>query len=388
MLRSAGEKCQERRFDTPARARLTSRAVTPSFRSGDSPEGAGRRPAGVTQPRYAPAIEVTRGPVVESIHSAAIAVADSTGRVTARLGGIDHTIYLRSSAKVFQAMAVVESGAVEKFALTARDLAIMTGSHGSEAIHVGAVSAILEKIGMSVSDLKCGTHVPFNRAVAEEHLVAGRPLTALEHNCSGKHSGMLAAALSGGHDPRTYLEPSHPVQQRVLGILADLTGRIRDRITIAVDGCGAPTFGVSLEDAARAFARVMAPEALDGRHRDAARRVVSAVREYPELVAGSGMMDTELSAYSRHNLISKRGAEGVQCAGFVRDGSAGGIAAKIADGNNARARTALIMEILRQLDLMTESDLAALTEASTLVVRNDCGREVGRVRPAFKLQSM
>ena len=329
-----------------------------------------------------------RGSLVESIHSAAVAVADSTGRVTARLGSIEHPIFLRSSAKPFQTMAVVESGAAEKFGLSSRELAVMTGSHSSERIHVETVASLLERIGLDASDLQCGTHVPFNRTVAEEHRREGRPFTPLGHNCSGKHTGMLAAAVTGGHDTSSYLDPSHPVQQRIIGILADLTGRIRDRIKIAVDGCGAPTFGLTLSEAACAFARLMSPDTLASQHRDAARRVVTAMRDHPEMVAGAGMMDTELSAHPRHNLVAKRGAEGVQCAAFVKDGSGRGIAAKVADGNNGRARSVLIMEILRQLDIMTDTELAGLTEASALVVRNDRGREVGRVRAAFTLQSI
>src|SRR5262245_51034023 len=82
--------------------------------------------------QYVPAIEIIRGSVVESVHSAAIAVADSQGRLVARLGGIEHVVFLRSSAKPFQTMAVIESGAAEKFDLTASELALMAGSHSNE----------------------------------------------------------------------------------------------------------------------------------------------------------------------------------------------------------------------------------------------------------------
>lgn len=336
--------------------------------------------------QYLPAVEVTRGSMVESVHCAAVAVADSGGRLAARLGGLDHVVFLRSSAKPLQAMAVVESGAIEKFHLTTLELAVMTGSHSSEARHVETVAGILDKIGLDVEALQCGTHTPFSRRVAEEYRRTGRPLTALEHNCSGKHAGMLAAALAGGHDPSIYLEPKHPVQQRVLGILADLTGRMRDKIVLAIDGCGAPTFGVSLSEAARAFARLVTRESLPTQHRDAAEQVVSAMRAHPEMVGGEGMLDTEVTAHPRHDIICKRGAEGVQCAAFRRDGVGYGIAAKVADGDSGRARVALTMEILRQLDLLTEAEVRRLTEADICVVRNNRGREIGVARAAFTLQ--
>ena len=330
-------------------------------------------------------MEVSRGPLVESVHGGAIAVADRDGRVLASLGGIDEAIYLRSCAKPFQAMAVVESGAVERFGLSPRELAVMTGSHGSEPEQVAVVAGILEKIGLDRSALGCGTHTPFNREVADAYRRSGRPLTPLEHNCSGKHAGMLAAAVAGGHRPDSYLEPSHPVQRRILGVVADLTGRPPDRIVIGEDGCGAPTLGVSLAEAARAFARLVCPDRLPAEHQGAAARVVEAMRQHPEMIAGRGMLDTELTAHPRSTLISKRGAEGVQCAAFVDGADGCGIAAKIADGDNGRARVAVILDVLRQLEALTDQEVARLTEASALIVRNDRGREVGRVRAIFKL---
>lgn len=336
--------------------------------------------------QYVPAIEITRGSVVESVHSAAVAVADARGRLVARLGGIEHVVFLRSSAKPFQTMAVIESGAAEKYDLTPQELALMAGSHSSEAEHVATAAGILAKLGLDVTALQCGTHTPFSRKVAEQYRASGRPLTPLESNCSGKHAGMLAAALAGGHDTASYLDPKHPVQQHAIGVLADLTGRMRDRILVAVDGCSAPTFAVSLAEAARAFARLVEPEGLAPDHRESARRVVAAMRQHPLMVGGEGMLDTELTAHPAHMLISKRGAEGVQCLGFVKDGVGYGVAAKIADGDSGRARVALTAEIVRQLDLMAAREIDRLTETTTLLVRNNSGRDVGVVRGAFTLQ--
>jgi len=324
--------------------------------------------------------------MVESVHCAAIAVADSTGRLVARLGGIDHAVFLRSSAKPLQAMAVVESGAMEKFHLTPLEMAVITGSHSGEARHVEAVAGILGKIGLDVTALQCGTHTPFSRQVAETYRKAGRPFTALEHNCSGKHAGMLASALAGGHDPATYLDPKHPVQQRILGIVADLTGRMRDKIMIAIDGCSAPTLGVTLSEAARSFARLLSAGSLAAQHGESAGIVVSAMRAHPEMVGGQGMLDTEVTAHPRHTLICKRGAEGVQCLAFTKEGVGHGIAAKVGDGDSGRARVALTMEILRQFGLLEEAELGRLSEATACLVVNNRGREVGAVRGAFTLQ--
>ncbi|MGH9869256.1 MAG: asparaginase [Candidatus Polarisedimenticolia bacterium] len=336
---------------------------------------------------YLPAVEVTRGPLVESVHAAAVAVAGAQGAIVARLGGVEHAVFLRSAAKPFQAIAVLESGAVERFRLSTEEIAVMTGSHNSEPDHLEAVSSLLGKIGLDASALQCGTHVPFSRKVAEAYRREGRPFTALENNCSGKHAGMLAAALAGGHQAATYLDPSHPVQQRILGVMADMTGRVRDRIEVAIDGCGVPTFGVTLAEAARAFARLLPAGSSGGPHAEAASRVVEAMRAHPLMVAGRGMLDTALTAHPRHRMVAKRGAEGVQCVAFQPDqGGPLGLAAKIGDGDNGRARVAIACEALRQLGILEDGEAAGLSdERETLVVRNNAGREVGRVRPAFVL---
>jgi len=334
---------------------------------------------------YVPAVEVTRGPLVESVHLAAIAVADSSGRIVSRLGGIDHVVYLRSCCKPFQSMAVVESGAAAKFGLTPKEIAVTAGSHSSEPAHVETVSGLLAKIGLGPEALQCGTHTPFSRAVAREYRRRGRPFTPLEHNCSGKHAGMLASAVSEGHAPSAYLERTHPVQQRILGIVSDLTGRMRDEIVLGVDGCSAPTMGVTLAEAARAFARLALPDRLDPRHRDSARTVVSAMKSEPLMVAGEGMLDTELTARGAHDLIAKRGAEGVQCLAFVREGTGYGVAAKVADGDNYRGRVALVAGILDQLGLMSGEEIASLKEMSRLTVASNRDARVGGVRPVFRL---
>jgi L-asparaginase II len=342
-------------------------------------------PSRVPPDGYVSAIEVTRGGLVESIHGAAVAVSGPDGVLAARLGGLDHPVFLRSSAKPFQTMAILELGAAARFGLTQAEVAVITGSHSSEPPHLEAVESILSKIGLGVSALQCGTHVPFSRKVADAYRRAGRPFTPLESNCSGKHAGMLAAAVAGGHDTATYLDPAHPVQQRILEVVAWMAGCPRDKVHVATDGCGAPTFGISLAQAARACARLLAPGDGAGAHADSAAQVVDAMRAHPLMVGGEGTLDTELTAHPRHRLVAKRGAEGVQCAAW-ESGGALGMAAKVADGDNGRARVALAVETLRQMDVLSDEDVARLTEIETLAVRTMTGVEVGRVRPAFSLR--
>ncbi len=321
---------------------------------------------------------------MESVHCAALAVSDANGAVVARLGSVEHPIYLRSSAKPFQTMALIESGAVERFGMTQEEVAVTAGSHNSEPEHLRAVSSILAKLGLDASALQCGTHTPFSREVADAYRREGRPFTPLENNCSGKHAGMLAAALAHGQDTRSYIDVSHPVQQRILAMVAEMTGRARERIEVAVDGCGAPTFAVSLSEAARGFARLIAPGG--GGHAESAARVVAAMRAHPLMVGGRGTLDSDLTAYAPRTFLAKRGAEGVQCVAFeTPDGRRLGLAVKISDGDNGRARVAVACEALRRVGALDDVEAAQRAETDSFVVRNNAAREVGRVRAAFDL---
>ena len=76
-------------------------------------------------------IEVTRGPVVESRHEGIAAIVQPDGTVVASWGDIDSLILPRSANKPIQAMAFVESGAVEKFGLGNEHIALACG-HSEE----------------------------------------------------------------------------------------------------------------------------------------------------------------------------------------------------------------------------------------------------------------
>ena len=105
-------------------------------------------------------IEVTRGPVVESRHEGIAAVVKPDGTVVDSWGDIDALILPRSANKPIQAMAFVESGAVERFGFGNEHIALSCASHSGEPRHVETVQAWLKKVGLGEDDLECGTHAP------------------------------------------------------------------------------------------------------------------------------------------------------------------------------------------------------------------------------------
>jgi L-asparaginase II len=308
-------------------------------------------------------VAVTRSGLEESHHMGSYCVF-ADGRVARARGDLFIPVYLRSAAKPFQAIAVVESGALERFGITEPELALISASHSSSPRHAELALSILRKAGAGPELLRCGGHRPIDGKVAEDYVRRGIKPGRLEDNCSGKHAGMIAAAKALGADPAAYADAAHPVQRRNLENLALFA---EAEIRVGVDGCAVPSFALGLEAAARAIARYTTP---DGHPKEAAaRRVAKAMLAHPELVAGDGRFDTEVMRAAKGRLLVKSGAEGVLLVGVM--GARTGIAVKIDDGAD-RALHAVVAALLRDLGLV---DYAQPRE-----VRTREGTPVGEIR--------
>ena len=332
-----------------------------------------------------PLVEVRRGHHLESLHRGAVAVADRTGRLLYAAGPTDLATFLRSSAKPFQALPLIESGGAEALGLTDQEVAVTCGSHSGEPIHVETVRAILAKAGSDEQALRCGAHLPIDPASADALVRDGRPPTAIHNNCSGKHAGMLAACRHREWPVESYLRSDHPLQREIAAILGECCGLPAGAIPLGVDGCGVPTFYLTLREIARAFAVLADPADLPAPRAAAARRVTGAMRSYPRLVGGTGRMNTEILSALGDRLFCKTGAEGVFGIGLVGRGL--GVAVKVEDGN-ARGLGAVAVEALAQLGVIAAGEAEPLNAIHHPVIRNHHGREVGEMRPVFTLEKV
>ncbi|MDI7246126.1 MAG: asparaginase [Bacillota bacterium] len=332
-----------------------------------------------------PAVKVTRGPIVESVHRADVAVTDSAGRVLFWVGDPGKVTYWRSSAKPIQAVPVIETGAAERFAFEDREIAVMCASHSGEDVHIRTVAGILRKLGLTDSVLACGVHPPLDGGSAKNLLACGVAPWQLHCNCSGKHAAMLAVAVHMGYPIEGYFRPDHPVQRLMLREVSLFAGVPEDAIAIGVDGCGVPVFGLPLAAMARAFATLVRPDRLPGgAAATGARRVSGAMRAYPYMVAGRSRLTTALMEVAGDRLVAKSGAEGVYCIGVLDRGI--GVAVKIEDGN-ARAAGPVVLEVLARLGVLDERHLQALAAHHHPHVLNHRGDIVGEIVPEFELRS-
>ena len=163
---------------------------------------------------HVPLAEVVRGGAVESVHYGAVAVVDRDGNVLLHAGDPHTLAFTRSSLKPLQALPFVAGGGVERFGFSQAQVALMCASHSGEPRHVEAVADMLKRCGCSADDLQCGTHAPgFYDARGE--LPPPPPYSPLQHNCSGKHAGMLAYCVHHKQPTAGYLAFDHPLQRAI-----------------------------------------------------------------------------------------------------------------------------------------------------------------------------
>jgi L-asparaginase II len=347
---------------------------------------------------YLPIFQLTRGQAVESIHHGAIAVVDPFGRLVAHYGDPETVTFLRSSAKPFQAIPLLEHGGQGYYHLSQRETAVLCASHSGTDLHTATVKGIQAKAGLSELDLLCGVHIPSDEATAEALRERKEQPTPNRNNCSGKHTGMLAYARMSDRmfKDLPYISPQHPIQQEILTTFSEMCGLPKDQVALGIDGCSAPNFAVPLLNTALAYARLCDPEqakVTPPERAAACHLITTAMMTEPEMVAGPGKFDTRLMQVAHGKLVCKGGAEGYQGIGLMPgvlapDSPALGIAIKIADGDGRIiVRHAVALEVLRQLGVLSADEFGALSEFGPVFpVFNLRKVLAGEGRPVFKLE--
>jgi L-asparaginase II len=309
-------------------------------------------------------VRVHRGSAVESEHRVAWAVA----------GGDDPgpSVFVRSAAKPFQALAAVRAGVPERLGLGGDHLAIACASHGGSDEHVLRVRELLRAAGCSEPDLACGPAEPRDPVAAAAYRDAGGRPEPIRHNCSGKHAFAIALATAKGWPVAGYLDAEHPVQAAMCRGLAEATGVEDGELAHAIDGCGMQTFSVPLARLADAFGRLAG-----GGLGPAGERLAAAMTSHPELVAFDGALDTELMR-AHPGLVAKIGAEGVLGIGLP-DGR--GAALKVLDGAMRGLDTAALLVLEERLGVALGG--AVLERLREAPVVNSRGEQVGRAEATF-----
>jgi L-asparaginase II len=335
------------------------------------------------------AATVYRGDLVENTHAAHVAVVDAEGRLLYAFGDPARLTLARSAAKPAQAVAVLETGALERFGFDDADLALMCASHNSEPRHVERTRAMLAKAHATEADLRCGGHTPLSDAVWKEWIRRDFTPTGVCSNCSGKHAGMLAGAQALGVAIADYHLPEHPLQVRVKRTVAELCDLPDDGVQWAIDGCNLPTPAFPLERLARLFVKIAdaVARAETTPRSKALARIYRAMTGYPELVAGEGRFCTALMRAFDGELVGKVGADASYAIGVRHTSTHGalGIAVKVEDGNTT-VLYAIVADVLGQLGIGNETQREKLSAYRHPPMRNTMGVETGRLIVSVPLE--
>ncbi|MFQ4145034.1 asparaginase [Chlorogloeopsis sp. ULAP02] len=284
-------------------------------------------------------VRLLREGIIESKHIVQAVVCDNRGRVLSVAGNAETATFVRSALKPFQALAVTSTGTLERYDLSDRDLAIITSSHKGTIQQVRQAFNILWRADIDPSALQCP--IPEGKR------------SPLEYNCSGKHAGMLAVCQQCNWSLNNYLQRKHPVQQLIIAKVAEVLKMPAEEFISVHDDCGAPTYLMQLGQMASLYAQLAASSSLD------MERIVRAMTHHPTLIAGDGEFDTELMRLAPGEVVSKAGAEGVQCIGRLGEGM--GLAIKVIDGAK-RAKYAAAIHLLQQMGWISPSVAEALSE--------------------------
>jgi len=335
-------------------------------------------------PPHVPLAQVTRGKAIDSVHYGSIAVVDRDGRLLFAAGDPHYLTTTRSALKPLQAMPLVAGGGIAHFGFTPEQVALLCASHSGEPRQVAAVADMLTRAGCTPEQLQCGVHAPLFYAAREELPPAGMTFSPLQHNCSGKHSGMLAYCRQHDLPVDSYLAFDHPLQQAIRTAVAYMGGVDEAALVPGIDGCSAPNYALPLDRLAYAFARLVT-QGDEGRYDGAPKTLAAAMSAHPDMVSGEGRNDLILMRAGRADWVTKVGAEGVQAIGVRSKGW--GIAIKVVDGNarGLHPATVAVLDLLGLLDAQQQAMLAVWREP---IIRNYRGLITGRVEPMVRLERL
>ena len=307
-------------------------------------------------------IETTRGPFVENAHQVIYVVVDNKGQVVDFHGNSDFVVSPRSSVKWLQALPFVMSGAMEKFDLDDKHLALACASHKAEPHHLEALKNWLQKIQQTESILECGPAEPTKSAIS--------------HNCSGKHLGFISTALSSQQDPKKYTDYFHPIQDLQRKFMSEIFGLDFAKLPYGGDGCGIPTFGIPIVKLAQGM-NYLCRKDTPAAPLVAAQRILSAVKKYPEYVSGTNELSTKVCQTTRGKCLMKSGADGIYT-GLVPDKGIS-FAVKTIDGQSA-ATEFICLELFKKWGGLIPDELELLKKLETTDVLDSRGIKVGQIR--------
>ena len=322
-------------------------------------------------------VEVWRGERLESLHRGHAVVVDERGEIVHAWGDPLAVTYPRSSAKMLQALPLVESGVADRFGLSVEQLALSCASHSGAAIHTDRVQRWLADLEMGEDAFVCGPQWPADIPARDQLIKADESPCKYHNNCSGKHCGFLTMVKANGWGP-DYVAIDHPLQVGIKQAFEELTQETSPGW--GIDGCSAPNHASSILGMGRAMATYASAD--DSTTRGAAMvRLRNAMMAHPELVSNTDRACNALMRAGKGKVAVKTGAEGYFIA--ILPELKMGVALKIIDGAT-RASECAMAAILCKLGVLDANDPTVKAYRNP-DLKNFAGLVTGEMRPSAAL---
>ncbi len=324
----------------------------------------------------------TRSGRVDSVHEGYICITDSNKNVLYSIGNPYASIFIRSSGKPLYAVTFVNSGAMDKYHITLKELAIICSSHEGQAFHRQIILSILNKLGLKEKDLDCGSIYPGNQKVHDALIMLGKRPTPVFNNCSGKHVGMLALCRFYNYPIEGYTRPDHPLQQLIRKTMAEMLEIDEEEIILGKDGCTIPTYLLTLKQVSWLYACLAHGYEGKGKYSECFGLIQKAMTTYPKVIGGKGTFCTDLITHTKGRAIGKIGAEGVYMIAVPEKHL--GVCINIFDGH-PWASFPVAVRVLEELDILDGPTVKKLEKWALPPIKDDKGNDVGYIHPSFSL---
>ncbi len=239
--------------------------------------------------RPAKLVEHIRNGLVEQEHYGFVLRWGKDGVIEKIGDDDDYPFYLRSCAKPLQASLIIDYGLDDYLSLSPQEIALCCASHAGEPVHVEIAQGLMRKLGLPESVLKCGLHKPISKTEKEKLIRSGESENIFQNNCIGKHIMMLGLCKMNGWDIETYDEPTHPLQQAIMGKITTITTIQpfnHSTIQLTKDGCGVPIMSMPLSNMLQGYLNLF----LDPKY----EKIKNAFLNHPYIIGGEDRLDTKI----------------------------------------------------------------------------------------------
>lgn len=281
-------------------------------------------------------VHILRGKTLESEHIVDACVMHLNNNTVSGFGDTQRVVFPRSCIKPVQTLVLAASD----LQLDSQRLALASSSHWAQPLHVQLVKQWLTELGLREASLCCGPHYPMDRIEEKKMIRENVEPSAVHNNCSGKHLGFLHVCKKLNYQDLRYYEWSHPLQAELRKLYSDLLKVDFNQRKWSIDGCGIPTYEMTLLEIAKMMSLFLQKE-----HRlyPLTEKIWSACVQHPDCFGGDRSLVTEVMKVAGSDVLIKNGAEGVYF--FASKKHEIVVALKVRDGAT-RASEAAVLALL------------------------------------------